>query len=56
VLDKKVYNFDAGFKTMQGNNVPGGGVEHQIPDHAEEGHMLFDTRDSRLGQGQGDGK
>lgn len=49
VLDKKIYNFDAGFKTMQGNLVPGGGVEYQIPDHAEQGHEIFDTRDSRLG-------
>jgi hypothetical protein len=49
VLDKKVYNFDSGFKTMQGNQVPGGGVEYQTPDHAEEGHAIFDTRNSKLG-------
>lgn len=55
VMDKKVYNFDSGFKTMRGNVVPGGGVEHQTPDHAEEGHSVFDTRDGRLGQGQGQG-
>lgn len=54
VLDKKIYNFDAGFKTMQGNAVPGGSVEMQTPDHAEEGHVIFDTRDGRLGNGSPD--
>lgn len=50
VMDKKVYNFDTGFKTMQGNTVPGGSVDLQTPDHAEESHSIFDTRDSKLGQ------
>lgn len=50
VLDKKIYNYNTGFKTLDGNSVPGGGVEYQIPDHPQEGHALFDTRDSRLGQ------
>jgi hypothetical protein len=49
VLDKKVYNYDTGFKTMQGNIVPGGSVDMQTPDHAELSHSIFDTRDSRLG-------
>jgi HAMP domain-containing protein len=50
VMDKKVYSYESGFKTMQGNIVPGGDVAQQTPDHAEEGHAIFDTRDSRLGQ------
>lgn len=53
VLDKKIYNYDTGFKTMQGNEVPGGGVENQIQDRPQEEHMLFDTRDSRLGLNDG---
>jgi hypothetical protein len=49
VLDKKVYNYDSGFKTLQGNTVPGGTVEEQTPTHMEESHTVFDTRESKLG-------
>lgn len=51
VLDKKIYNYDSGFKTLEGNTVPGGGVDQQIPNHPQEGHAIFDTRESRLGLG-----
>lgn len=49
-LDKQVYNYQGGFKTMKGNTVPGGDVSGQtqaLNDHAEE-HMSFDTRESKL--------
>lgn len=48
-MDKKVYNYDSGYTTLQGNKVPGGNVENQTPNHHEEGHMVFDTRNSKLG-------
>jgi hypothetical protein len=49
MLDKKIYNYDTGFTTMQGNKVPGGNVENQTPMQYDQGNMVFDTRDSRLG-------
>lgn len=49
VMDKKIYNYDSGFKTLQGNTVPGGTVEEQTPTHTEESHTVFDTRESKLG-------
>jgi hypothetical protein len=48
-LDKKVYNYDSGFTTMQGNKVPGGSVDQQTPNYHDMGHMIFDTRESKLG-------
>jgi hypothetical protein len=49
MLDKKIYNYDAGFTTMNGNKVPGGNVESQTPMQWDQGSMVFDTRESRLG-------
>lgn len=49
VLDKKIYDYDAGFKTLKGNTVPGGSVEAQTPNHTEEAHTIFDSRQGRLG-------
>ncbi len=48
-LDKKIYNYESGFTTMKGNKVPGGSVEFQTPDQRENAHVIFDTRDGRLG-------
>lgn len=51
-LDKKIYNYETGFKTMQNNVVPGGDVSLQSQVMNKEiGHTLFDTRDERLGLG-----
>lgn len=49
-LDKKVYNWEAGFTTEKGNIIPGGGVERQIPDWGQinPGHTVFDTRESKM--------
>ena len=49
MLDKKIYNYDAGFTTLKGNKVPGGGVEFQTPSQYEQGTHVFDTREDRLG-------
>jgi hypothetical protein len=48
-LDKKVYNYDTGFTTMQGNKVPGGDVSLQTPMQYEQGRLVFENRDQRLG-------
>ena len=50
-LDSKIYDYENGFTTLKGNKVPGGGVQHQTPDYAEEHHTIFDTRESRLNNG-----
>lgn len=51
VLDGKVYDYEGGFTTMDGDKVPGGDVSEQtkIPQH-ENTHAVFDTRPQRLGQ------
>lgn len=51
VMDKKIYNYDMGFKLLDGSSVAGGGVQNQIPLHPQQGHEIFDTRNSRLGIG-----
>jgi hypothetical protein len=48
-LDKKKYNWEAGFKLMTGEHVPGGSVAEQTQIPHNEPHAIFDTRDSRLG-------
>jgi len=50
-MDHKVYDFETGFSTLNGNKVPGGDVSEQtkIMQH-ENGHTVFDTRSQRLGQ------
>lgn len=47
-LDKKIYNWEAGFTTVKGNKIPGGGVEYQNKDWGVrgEGHTVFDSRES----------
>jgi hypothetical protein len=49
-LDKKIYNYEAGFTTEKGNIIPGGGVENQIPDwgHRDPGKTVFDNRESLM--------
>lgn len=49
-LDKKIYNYDSGFKTNKGNDVPGGGVEYQTKDWGQRdtGPAMFDTRESAM--------
>ncbi len=49
-LDKQIYNYQNGFRTMKGNIVPGGDVAGQtqfLNDHAVS-HSQFDTRESKL--------
>ena len=48
-LDHKVYNYETGFTTLHGDKVGGGSVSEQTPKYQEEGHQMFDHRDSRLG-------
>lgn len=47
-LDKKVYNYQAGYTDEKGNKVPGGDVAAQTPNDRPEAHSIFDTRESRL--------
>lgn len=49
-LDKKVYNFDVGFELNNGNRVPGGGVEYQTQPVDIPSHVLFDSREDRMGR------
>ena len=49
MLDKKIYDYETGFTTLNGNKVPGGAVENQIPMQWDQGSLVFDTRESRLG-------
>lgn len=49
-LDKKMYNYQAGYISMKGNKVPGGDVSLQsqsLTDRPIE-HLSFDTRESKL--------
>lgn len=48
-LDKRIYDFENGYKTLKGNTVPGTSVENQTPDSEIDPHAVFDTRESRLG-------
>jgi hypothetical protein len=48
-LDHKVYNFDTGFTNLKGEQIGGGSVSEQTPKYHPEGHMIFDSRDGRLG-------
>ncbi len=48
-LDKKVYNYQAGYTNEKGEKVPGGDVSLQTEKmDMSEPHSMFDTRDSRL--------
>lgn len=49
-LDKSVYNYDTGYTTMKGNNVPGGNVSNQtqsLHDRPNE-FTSFETRENKL--------
>ena len=46
-LDKKVYNWETGFKTLKGNTVPGGSVDEQTKVQTET-HQMFSSREDRL--------
>lgn len=49
-LDKQIYNYQSGFTTMRGNQVPGGDVsgQTQSANDREVARTIFDTRESRL--------
>ncbi len=47
-LDKKVYNYEAGYTTEKGEKVPGGSVAFQTDQMMAEPHNMFDTRETRL--------
>lgn len=51
-LDHKIYDYTVGYTTQKGNQIPGGGVEHQVSDwgHRDPGHVVFDTRQSVMGR------
>ena len=46
-LDKKLYDFEAGYTTIKGEKVPGGSVTQQFETH-ESPQNIFDDRESRL--------
>jgi hypothetical protein len=48
-MDKKTYNYQAGFELANGMKVPGGDVANQTKMETPESHAIFDTRESRLG-------
>lgn len=50
-MDHKIYDYDTGFTTLNGDRVSGGDVSEQtkIMQH-ENAHTIFDTRSQRLGQ------
>lgn len=49
-MDKQVYNYRTGFKTMKGNVVPGGDVANQTQAlyNLPNEHMSFDNRETKL--------
>jgi hypothetical protein len=50
-LDGKIYDYDAGFTTLDNNKVPGGSPSEQSKmDQHSSGEVIFDTRNQRLGQ------
>jgi hypothetical protein len=53
-LDKNVYNYEAGYTTMAGNQVPGSGVSNQTQHlgHQAQEHMNFSTREEVLNNNQ----
>ena len=60
-LDKKIYNYEAGYKLNDNTVVPGGDVALQTKMPTDNQHQVFsnqfDTRSQRLGLGEpGDGK
>jgi len=49
-LDKKIYNYQAGYTTMKNNKIPGGDISEQtrsLGDRPIE-HTMFNTRESKL--------
>lgn len=47
-LDKKIYDFKAGFQLNDGTKVPGGDVSNQTQNVSAPFHAIFDTRADRL--------
>lgn len=49
-LDHKIYNFEAGYTKMNGDQVPGGSVDLQFPTWGlhDRGHTMFDSRSTML--------
>jgi len=47
-MDKKVYDFENGFKLLNGDKVPGGSVSEQTKRDDSGMHAIFDSRESRL--------
>lgn len=57
-LDKKIYNYEAGYTTQKGNRIPGTSVERQVHDWGEyePGHAVFDTRQNMMSRFASDDK
>lgn len=52
-LDGKAYNYEAGYKLLDGSKVPGGDVSGQSQLQSRmTGHQVFDTRSDKLGLDQ----
>ncbi len=48
-LDHRTYDYNSGHTLLDGTKVPGGSISEQTPKYHEDGHFMFDNRDSRLG-------
>ncbi len=48
-LDKKIYNTAEGYTLNNGDKVPGGDISQQTKNLTPESHVLFDSREGRLG-------
>ena len=46
-MDKKTYNFQAGYTDHKGNKVPGSDIANQF-EKSKDNHTAFETRDQRL--------
>ena len=50
-LDKKIYNYETGYTTYKGENIPGGSVAHQTPessDYFAAPSRIFDSRENLM--------
>jgi hypothetical protein len=53
IITGKTFDFRSGYKTIKGNEIPGGDVANQtreLGDHRNIGHAMFETRESIMGR------
>jgi len=49
VMDKKIYDYSAGYTLLSGRHVPGADVAMQTKSLNDQGALIFETRDQKLG-------